>query len=360
MRGNIVRRRSFVGHIVALILPAVILQPAAAGDIEEAVKLRRGQTNLSKLAAGMSPGTWAKLQTEMPKGMWISPRVEGRGGLHIAGWTDDAHWDSRSGQFLYMGMRQTRQFIAYSETANAWRALPLDRDGDNPVFQTKFGHIYGNNAFDAATSRFYHRYGGFGQHQGGISYFDVAAEKWTRLPPAPSVGSAAGSGMCIEYFSARKGLAILGAQVRFFSDERQAWGIIGRSPVDGYHSLFRHNPFREEILMAGGNNNRRIVARLKKDGAIERLRDAPADLGVNGEKITVDPVSGCYLIMHREHKLYEFDSDTNEYRLVDDFSKTPWPFHRYDMPIVAFIPEYGITMWAGTNNVWLYKQGASK
>jgi hypothetical protein len=54
----------------------------------------------------MKPGTWAELKTEMPKELWSSPIVDGgrskggAGGLHIAGWTDDAHWDSRTGQFL--------------------------------------------------------------------------------------------------------------------------------------------------------------------------------------------------------------------------------------------------------------------
>src|SRR5690606_31899874 len=109
-------------------------------DIRQAVAARRGKTALSKLAAEMKPGTWAELQTEMPKGLWTSPMVDGGrnkggvGGLHIAGWTDDAHWDSRTGQFLYMGVRQTRQFIAYSEEKNAWRVIELDRMSDNPCF----------------------------------------------------------------------------------------------------------------------------------------------------------------------------------------------------------------------------------
>jgi hypothetical protein len=325
------------------------------------VEARRGKTALSRLAAEMKPGTWAELKTEMPGGLWSSPKVDGRGGLHIAGWTDDAHWDSRTGQLLHLGMRQTRQFIAYSEERNAWRIIPLDRESDNPVFQTKFGHIYGNNAFDPVNSRFYHRYGCYGDLQGGISAFDVVQEKWTRLPPAPSVGTASGSGMCIEYFTARQGLVILGRRLRFFSDDKQQWEILDlESPVDGYHSMFRHNPFREEVLLAGGNNNRQIVARLKKDGTIERRKDCPLPLGVGADKVTIDPVSGRYLILHRERKFYEFDSDRNEYRLIDDFSATPWPFHRYDMPVVAFIPEYGVTLWAATSTVKLYKHNAGQ
>jgi hypothetical protein len=295
----------------------------------------------------------------MPQGLWSSPKVENRGGLHIAGWTDDAHWDSATGQLLYMGLRQTRQFIAYSEETNAWRVIPLDRNSDNPVFQTKFGHIYGNNAFDPETSRFFHRYGTYEEQAGGVSYYDVARGAWTKLPAAASLkGSHQGSGMCIEYFSARKELVSLGKQIWAFSEARQAWEERGKCPLDGYHSLLRHNPFREELLMIGGNNAPRTVARLQKDGALEVLKYAPVDLGVRHDKLTVDPVSGRYLIMHRERKFYEFDSNTGAFRLIDDFHSTRWPFHRYDMPLVAFIPEYGVTIWAASHGVWLYKHDA--
>lgn len=115
--------RCIVGML--LLAPLVIAaEPLWLPDgepVRKAVEARRGKTELSRQAATMKPGTWAELKTEMPKGLWTSPKVGGgrnaggSGGLHIAGWTDDAHWDSRTGQFLYMGLRQTRQFIAYSE-----------------------------------------------------------------------------------------------------------------------------------------------------------------------------------------------------------------------------------------------------
>jgi hypothetical protein len=75
-------------------------------EVKKAAEARRGKTELSKLAAKMEPGTWAELKTTMPKRLWTSPPPSR--GLHIAGWTDDAHWDSKTGQFLYMGLRQTR------------------------------------------------------------------------------------------------------------------------------------------------------------------------------------------------------------------------------------------------------------
>lgn len=324
-------------------------------EAHAAVDVRRSKTALSKLAHEMKPGTWVELKTDMPAGLWSSPKINGgrnnggSGGLHIAGWTDDAHWDSRTGQFLYMGFRQTRQFIAYSETRNSWRAIPLDPESDNPCLQTKFGHIYSNNALDAENSRFYHQYGGFEKLEGGISYFDLIKEKWTKLPPR--TGNEGGMG--IEYFSALDGLMHHKKQLGLFNNKLQKWVDIGICPVDGYHSLSRHNPFREEILMTGGNNNPQVMARLKKDGTIERLKDVPIKLTVRHDKISVDPLTGKYLIFADNN--YEFDSNKNEYRQF----QTTIPYNKYSMPVCAFIPEYGVIMWAETRGVFLYKHDPS-
>ena len=364
--------------ILSIVFLSVVSAAAAPGgegpwlpggeEVKEAVEARRGKTELSKLAAAMKPGTWAELKTEMPKGLWISPLVDGgrngggAGGLHIAGWTDDAHWDSRTGQFLYMGLRQTRQFIAYSEEKNAWRVIELDLKSDSPCFRTQFGHIYSSNGFDHERSRFYHRYNGFKNEKdglelaGGISYFEAVKEKWTKLPPVPA--NSGFTGMAIEYFGAMDGLVILGKNAWIFSNERQKWEDLGTSPVDGYHSLFRHNPFRQEVLMAGGNNNPQIVARIRKDGKIERLKDFPVHLSVQSDKITIDPVSGRYLMLggnkDEPKKLYEFDSDRNGYRPVEAFM-AKWPYGKYAMPVCAFIPEHGVVMWADGPGVFLYK-----
>jgi hypothetical protein len=344
------------------------------GDqVAKAVEARRGRTELSKLAATMKPGTWAELKTDMPKGLWSSPKVNGgrnaggSGGLHIAGWTDDAHWDSRTGQFLYMGLRQTRQFIAYSEEKNAWRVIPLDPASDNPCFRSAFGHIYSSNGFDHERSRFYHRYNGFKSEAegldlaGGISFFDVVTQKWTKLPPVPK--ECGFTGMAIEYFHAMDGLVILGRRAFFFSTQRQNWEDLGPSPVDGYHSLFRHNPYRQEVLMAGGNHNQRVVARLRKDGKIQRLKDFPMDFGLSSDKIAVDPVSGRYLMFAFRDgplKCFELDSDRNDYRpLADTAAQFPYTHYAGPYSVCAFVPEYGVILWAEPSGVFLYKHNAA-
>ena len=91
------------------------------------------------------------------------------------------------------------------------------------------------------------------------------------------------------------------------------------------------------------------------------MKDFPVPLTVRHSIVTVDPLSGRYLFMvpPPEEKLIEFDSEANEYRLIDDFTTTAWPFGRYEAPVVAFIPEYGVTMWAD-RRVRLYKHNVSR
>ena len=321
----------------------------------QAAEPKRGPTPLGKLAASMKPGTWAELPTEgLTNQILKAPTAKG---LDIMGWSDDGHWDGKTGQFLFMGLRGRRRFVAYTEATNAWRNIPLaekHEEAGSPPIDSQYGHIYARNAHDPERSRYYH----MDHNGGGIYRYDLAKDQWTKLPPG---GSYSMTGV-IEYFSARKGLVNLGVaqEVRFFDEDKQTWEKLGPCAVQGHHSLGRHNPMREEVLLAGGNESPRAVVRLTKDGKLERLKDAPEDLTVRFGKITVDPVSGRYLILYSDlKKLYEFDSGQNEYRLVDDFTQTPWPFGRYDMPVAAFIPEHGVTMWAA-NKVMLYKHDAGK
>ncbi|MHC4915331.1 MAG: hypothetical protein ACYTGB_07545 [Planctomycetota bacterium] len=318
-------------------------------EVRKKVAARQGRTELSKLAASMKPGAWAELKTEIPKGLWSAPS---RKGLHIGTWSDDAHWDSRTGQFVYFGVRQARKLVAYSEEKNQWRNIPFAGKKDAPELAQKFGHQYSCNSLDPERSLYY-------------TYtwcYDIVKDEWSKLPPASAkLGS---TSMCWEYFSAMDTLLSVGRKPKSgslygYGFKEKTWRGFERIPVHGYHSMARHNPIRKEVMFAGGNDCGHVVVILDAEGKTRRMKDCPVDLNVNHDIVTVDPVSGRYLIMGtREKQLIEFDSEKNEYRLADDFKKTPYPFGRYSAPMVAFIPEYGVTMWAD-RKVQLYKHDAS-
>lgn len=320
-------------------------------DVKAAVAARRGQTELSKLALSMEPGTWAELKTERLGGMWSAPRIpnpdggRGRGGLHIGTWSDDAHWCSRTGQFLFFGVRQTRKFVAYSEVSNAWRVIEFLNLTNAPGLEQRFGHQYSGNAFDPERSHFY---------TNGRRY-DVQANTW-EIHPAWRRAARERS-MTISW-SAMDGLFVLISQpagvLRLLPYGADAWRDVGKISCHGYHSVARHNPFRQEVLFTGGNNSR-AVAIVDKDGTARAVKPFPAPvITIRQSAVTVDPISGRYLMMGHSREFYEFDSATNRYRLLDDPEKSALPFDRRDSPMVAFIPEYGVSMWAD-RSVFLYK-----
>ncbi len=313
-------------------------------DIKEAVAKRKGKTALSKLAAGMEPGTWAELKTSMPKGLWSAPSKKH---LHIGTWSDDAHWDSRTGQFLFFGVRQARKFVAYSEADNSWRVIKFEGVANAPEVPQKFGHQYSGNALDPKRSHFYTK----GRR------FDLQTGAWTVLPSHKKQSRE--KNQVISWSSGMDGLFVLLFQdpgiLRLYTEKQKAWKTLGKIPVHGYHSMARDNPLRGETLFAGGNNSH-AVAVVSKGGKVRQLKDFPfpeSKFTINSGILTVDPLSGRYLFKIGTN-LVELDSEKDEYRLAADFTKTKWPFNRYDAPMVAFIPEYGVTMWADSK-VMLYK-----
>jgi hypothetical protein len=323
--------------------PADSARPSAAEDsassweeeIESAVATRRGKTALSILAAQMEPGSWATLDTGRPEDlMWVT-NSEGKR-FHIAGWTDDGYWDSRTGQFLFYGFRQARKFIAYSEEDNAWRVVPEHYPWP---LETAMGHIYGNNAHDPVSGTFYHN----APNAKNVYAYDLAVEQWQELPQLP-VGRGR-YGTSLEYFRELGGLVRHADGVLHLFDEGSAaWSVLGTTEVCGYHSLARRNPYLGEMLLAGGDETRHTVEKIDSEGKITRLKDSPVPLSIRMDKLVVDPVSKRYLLFTDNLRvLHEFDSVTDTYVKVTGYSKPS--FGRYALPVPASIPEYGVIMF---------------
>ncbi|MDX1946300.1 MAG: hypothetical protein SFU86_12945 [Pirellulaceae bacterium] len=324
-------------------------------------------TALGKLARAMQPGTWAELKTEGLDASVLKSRPP-HAGFDLMGWSDDAFWDSARGQFYFMGLRKTRHLMIYRAADNRWRTLTLPEDhvaAQSPPRESQFGHNYSRSAFDPERGHFYQV--DHNDNGGGVHRLDLASEQWKKLPKN-CVYSLTG---VLEYFSAREWLLYIGDstagkhnQLQVYDTKTNEWSILGPTAVHGYHSLARHNPFRQEVLLAGGSNSPLALARVTKAGKLEALPDFPAKeerLSVSKDKLTVDPVSGKYLILvFGAKRFYEYDSDTGKVRLLDNFTTTPWPFSLYDHPVVAFVPEHGITFWAANSRVMLYKHAAAQ
>ncbi|PCJ58125.1 MAG: hypothetical protein COA79_13975 [Planctomycetota bacterium] len=323
-------------------------------EIKDAIAKRKGKTELSKLALKMKPGTWAKLDTIAPAKLWRVGSVGRKPHLDIHGWTDDGAWDSRTGQFIFMGFRLALKCIAYSEETNEWRTIPERFKWPR---KNAFGHIYSNNAHDFIRGVYYHHIAGSKLVYG----YDLKSKKWEGLPPIPmKKGKMASS---LEYFPELGGLVRHGhdKKLYLYNDKKKNWSTLGQTQVCGYHSMARYNSQRKELLLAGGGGSPNTIEVVDSKGNIKRLDDCPSELNIRGDKLTYDPVSGRYLIIViKDKKFYELDSEKNEYRLISEWTDN-MPISSY--AVCAPIPEYGVIMFAATERrkgVMLYKHKISE
>src|SRR5262249_55215441 len=104
--------RTLAGSVVLLGLIGPPLR-AAEPKLEE--------TELGKLAASLEPGSWGKLKTEGYTADLL--RVQSH---HILEYTDQAVWDPKSRQVLFVGQGHYSavKFIAYAAESNRWKQLP--------------------------------------------------------------------------------------------------------------------------------------------------------------------------------------------------------------------------------------------
>jgi len=351
-------------RIVALLGLVAAFSSANAQELDDvaaAVAKRKGKTELSKIASSIKPGAWAEVKCERPRSLMAVCTGKRPGGkknatYHIAGWTDDGHWDSRTGQFLYMGYRKHLKFIAYSETDNKWRVIPgpfgwdtvkgVPGDGTfKDTRRTLFGHVYGKNAHDPAKGAFYHCIGGHTYR------YSLADRAWTRFK--------GGSGMSMEFFP---GLGLMShnavknkkgvGRLAILDEDKKTWTALAEVPFTSHHAMARYNPYLKEMLLIAGNNSQAVV-KVDAKGKVTRLKDVPFPITIRHGKLLVDPISARYLIFLGK-ELHDFDSVKNEYRKVEGY-KAPWS--RYEMPVPAAIPEYGVILFID-RKLMLYKHDA--
>ncbi len=331
-------------------------------------------TELGRVAAAMAPGTWAEVST-----LNIVPTLiaDGLGGS-ILDYAEDGAWDPVTQQFLFIGSDhpfdfQTgdlARFVAYSALTNTWRTLP-----DPSWFPDFLMHGYDHNAIDAARGRFYHR----AYATPSVYRYDIDTGAWSALPQIPNA-VLANNTCCagLEYFPEMNGLVLAGTthetttdEAILYSDATGTWSTVadGR-PMGTYNHFVEYNPVRHTVLFGGGQGSRKIYT-MSASGAVTAGRDAPFGLGILESVVTVDPVSGLYLVLGSGGEFYSYDE------VADRWTSLPATVPLFDLPVrgtslvwqilATPVSNYGVTMfvkfyWADTASqawVYLYKHAAS-
>lgn len=303
---------------------------------------------IAKLAAQLAPGEFGPLVSTLPKGvaryadLLSGFRPDGSTAPPIDTWTDSAQWDPQRKRAFFQGLRQSNRFLTYHAIGNAWEEISLKQENAPPLFE-RFGHLYGRTALDARRGHFYRLVGNT------LHRYVIDERRWERFDDAP-VGGYIPIGW-------HEGLDLLVAlekgTLHGFRDGR--WSLRGKASVDGRHSSAKYNPKRRDMLFIGGNRSRESVDLLTAAGEVRHMRDAPFPYSIRSDRLTHDPQSGNYLVLH-DRILWEYSPDLDEWRVARDMSapNAEWPFGRGGIVPIP-IDELGVILWSVESGPMLYR-----
>jgi hypothetical protein len=320
-------------------------------------------TPLGDLAHQLSPGSFAKLDTN---GLNNDLLTNEDAGSYIFQWTDDIVWDPRTQQLLFIGVPHTgtSEFITYSAATNAWTAEP------DPYFFTLFWHAYDHNAIDSAAGLFYHR------HNEKVYRYDIVARRWSELPdlPASSFGCCGG----FDYFPELKALVFVDGDwgVWLFNTVTNSWQHVANTsvpdvgaglpnlPMGPYHNFTEYSPVHKVMIFGGGNGSSDLY-RLDASGTIRKMRNAPVTLGIAKTIITVDPVSGHFLVFSENRSVYQYNPLSDAWTLLN-IPTPPFFDSGPDGPVSGTVATpvstHGVVLFVNYNHdnssVYLYRHTA--
>jgi hypothetical protein len=346
--------------ITTTVLVMFGVSACCAGADEPAPK----ETALGKLAAGMKAGEWAELKTEK---LIETHRAKGASGA-IFGYNEGAAWDPKSRQWLYCGgdHNDRLRFVAYSADSNTWKIMPEPDWVGNGT-----SHGYDHNAIDPGRGIFYYR--PFSSPI--IRRYDIAAGKWTALPKIDTPEYLA---CCfgVAWFSELDGLVVANGgggkgSVFLFSEKEQKWTTLAKDlPMGTYHNFAEYSPVHKVMIFGGGNGSSDLH-KLDANSKVTTQKKAPIGLGTMQTVVTLDPVSGDFLVLGKNGSFYVYDVVNDAWKLqegkVPIFEPTRVADNKVWHVTATPVSSFGVTMFVKYYNadpprawVYLYKHSDAK
>lgn len=315
--------------------------------------------SIAALAASMQPGTWAELATAgFNKGAFLETATFGKS---ILQWSDKATWDPTSRQFLFLGAPhfEPGKFVLYNDATNTWGSEPLPKVCIPPAC---IHHGYNHNTVDPGTGHFYYRF----FNSAEVYKYNTHTKIWAKLSDISGVAFLEGWG-ALEFFPEMNGLVYINGDeftpgignVYFFSSATNQWSSIASGIQMGDVGTFAvYNPVHKVMLFGGGGSN--IINRLNANGTVTARGPAPISMGNNLSIVTVDPVSGNYLVLGADKSFREYDVMTDVWKPISGTvpvftSNTPPIFDVVATPVTT----YGVVMFVkyafNESKVYIYK-----
>ncbi len=339
--------------------------------------IRAPASTLSDVAAAMPAGSWAELtgMAGWNSGGILNPlNVTGcRTGDYITQFAEKAAWDPVGRRVLFIGQTHgdcyAGRFVILSEVTNGWTQGPwppgICQSGtaSNPCFS----HAYDHNTVDPTTGDMYFR-------QAFTSkFFRFRNGAWTTIPQ-PSAGGFQCCG-ALEYFPDLGRLIFIDGDwgVWAYNPTTNGWTALANTnvsnavagvpnlPMISYNNFAIYNPVHKILLFGGGTSR---LYKMSANGTIATLRAPPFELAVTRSVISVDPVTGHFIVLSGA-SMHQYDVTTDTWQQVA--TTVPATLRELngvgDGLIQAPITSYGVVMYIkyfnSESKVYLYKHSPS-
>jgi hypothetical protein len=320
----------------------------------------------------MAPGTFAELTPMLgwDDGDIFTPLdIAGcTTGDYITQYAEKAAWDPVNQRVLFVGQAHGQcyggRFVSYTDATNTWKEEPwvpgICKSGtaSNPCFS----HAYDHNTADPTTGDFYYR------NYGGLDFFKFANGSWSTLPPPPAQSSQCCG--ALEFFPDMNRLVFIDGDwgVWAFDPGTSTWEQLANTsaadatpglpnlPMSSINNWAIYNPSRKVLLLGGGTH----VHSMDASGNVTTLGAPPVSIGVTQTVISVDPVSGVFILL-ADSGMFQYEVTTDTWTplataIPDTLSALTGIG---DGLIQAPITTYGVILYAKYNfsssKVYLYR-----
>jgi len=313
-------------------------------------------TDLSRIAASMKVGEWRQVATS---NINATLSAQGSSGT-VFGFTDNIKWDPSSRRLFYVGGDHGDKtwFVVYDERTNSWRR----------VSERKWGHGYDHNALDPVGGAFFY----LPVNSPVVERYDIQTAIWSSLPSLKNQVEYINCCVGIEYFPELRGLVYVAREnkgtVLLWEQRSNLWRRLGDGfPIGKYHNFAEYNPVHRMMLFGGGNPpHSKTIHRIDRTGEITRLGDAPVPLGIQQSIVTVDPVSGEFLVFTNRSEFYAYDVTADRWRRIET-SIPMWSYYKNPIHGVVATPisNYGVNLFVTCKKprscfVYLYRHSEPK
>lgn len=284
-------------------IPDAATPPDGGGP--DAPSVVPSDTDLARLVAGMPSQSLAELETNLQS---ETLDTGGNSGTMVT-YSETVPWDPESMTLFYIGSDHNEEphFVTWRATDNTWR-----REARPVWLPSGTMHGYDHSTIDLGGRRFLHRQRG---RDAPIRVYDLDARTWSDGPVSP------GSTCCdaAAWFPG-VGLVTLGHELRVSAGGTQSFETVFDELANPDNQGFiEYNPVHDVALFGGGGGNGNpapaspVLYVLHRDRTVERLDDAPFPLGLNHAIVTVDPVSGDFIVPNDTGALYSYDITTRSW-----------------------------------------------